>query len=46
MKPTENIAVIDIGSNTLRLLIGNILNNKINKLYSDRVITRLGEKSD
>ncbi|HOA83140.1 MAG TPA: hypothetical protein PKZ17_03445 [Thermodesulfovibrio thiophilus] len=43
MKPTENIAVIDIGSNTLRLLIGNILNNKINKLYSDRVVTRLGE---
>lgn len=42
MKHTENIAVIDIGSNTLRLLIGNIKANKINKLYTDRVVTQLG----
>lgn len=43
MKHIENIAVIDIGSNTLRLLIGNLKENKINKLYSDRVVTRLGK---
>ncbi|GAB5046323.1 Ppx/GppA phosphatase family protein [Thermodesulfovibrio sp. TK110] len=43
MKPTENIAVIDIGSNTLRLLIGNIKANKINKIYTDRVVTQLGK---
>ncbi|WP_353684778.1 hypothetical protein V4D30_03025 [Thermodesulfovibrio sp. 3907-1M] len=43
MKHTENIAVIDIGSNTLRILIGNIKANKINKLYTDRVVTRLGK---
>lgn len=42
MKHIENIAVIDIGSNTLRLLIGNLKDNKINKLYSDRIVTRLG----
>lgn len=43
MKHTENIAVIDIGSNSLRLLIGNLEKNKINKLYSDRTVTRLGK---
>lgn len=43
MKPTENIAVIDIGSNTLRILIGQIQENRIKKLYSDRVVTRLGK---
>jgi len=43
MKPTENIAVIDVGSNTLRLLIGNLKENRIYKLYTDRVVTRLGK---
>lgn len=43
MKPTENIAVVDIGSNTLRLLIGNIRKNKICRVYTDRVVTRLGK---
>lgn len=43
MKHTEKIAAIDIGSNTLRILIGNIQENKIKKLYSDRVVTRLGK---
>lgn len=43
MKPTENISVIDVGSNTLRLLIGNIQNGKINRIYSDRVVTKLGK---
>lgn len=42
MKPTETISVIDIGSNTIRLLIGNIKNGRINRVYSDRVVTRLG----
>ncbi|MGC8796780.1 hypothetical protein [Thermodesulfovibrio sp.] len=43
MKPIKNIAVIDIGSNTLRMLIGNIKADKINKIYTDRVVTRLGK---
>lgn len=43
MKPTENISVIDVGSNTLRLLIGNIQNGKINRIYSKRVVTKLGK---
>uniref|UniRef100_A0A7C4AIM8 Ppx/GppA phosphatase N-terminal domain-containing protein n=1 Tax=Thermodesulfovibrio aggregans TaxID=86166 RepID=A0A7C4AIM8_9BACT len=43
MRHTENIAVIDIGSNTLRLLVGNIEENKINKIYSARTVTRLGK---
>ncbi len=42
MKPTENISVIEIGSNTIRLLIGNLKYGKVNRLYSDRVVTRLG----
>lgn len=43
MKHTENIAVIDVGSNTLRLLVGNIEGDKIKKLYSARNVTRLGK---
>lgn len=43
MKHTDNISVIDIGSNTIRLLIGNFKNGQINRLYSDRVVTRLGK---
>ncbi len=43
MKHIENISVIDIGSNTIRLLIGNFKNGQINRLYSDRVVTRLGK---
>lgn len=43
MKHTENIAVIDIGSNTLRLLVGEIGGNKFKKLYSARSVTRLGK---
>lgn len=42
MKPTEDISVIEIGSNTIRLLIGNLKYDKVNRLYSDRVVTRLG----
>jgi exopolyphosphatase/guanosine-5'-triphosphate,3'-diphosphate pyrophosphatase len=39
-------ASIDIGSNTLRLLIGNIINintNRIGHVFSDRKITRLAD---
>jgi exopolyphosphatase/guanosine-5'-triphosphate,3'-diphosphate pyrophosphatase len=43
MKPTENIAVIDIGSNTIRLLIGKLKNEKIKRIYTDRAVTRLGK---
>lgn len=42
MKPTENISVIEIGSNTIRLLIGNLKQGRVYRLYSDRVVTRLG----
>jgi exopolyphosphatase / guanosine-5'-triphosphate,3'-diphosphate pyrophosphatase len=35
-------ASIDIGSNTIRLLIGEVTNNTITVTYSDRRITRLG----
>lgn len=36
-------ASIDIGSNTLRLLIGNIKDKRIEHVFSDRKITRLAE---
>lgn len=42
MKHIENITVIDIGSNTIRLLIGNLKDKKIKRIHSDRVVTRLG----
>ena len=35
-------ASIDIGSNTIRLLIGEVTNGRISVAYSDRRITRLG----
>ncbi len=37
-------AAIDVGSNTLRLLIGSALDNKVSRIYTDRVITRLAER--
>lgn len=37
------IASIDTGSNTIRFLIGFFSNNRIERVYSDRKITRLGE---
>ncbi len=43
MKPTEKIAVIDIGSNTLRLVIGYLEDGKIQRLFADRIITKLGK---
>jgi exopolyphosphatase / guanosine-5'-triphosphate,3'-diphosphate pyrophosphatase len=36
-------AVIDVGSNTLRLLIGRFVGNRITRIFSDRRITRLAE---
>ena len=36
-------AAIDIGTNTIRLLIGNIGDNRINDVLYERRITRLGE---
>ncbi len=43
MKPIEKIAVIDIGSNTLRLVIGCLEDEKIKRLFTDRIITKLGK---
>jgi exopolyphosphatase/guanosine-5'-triphosphate,3'-diphosphate pyrophosphatase len=40
------LASIDVGSNTLRLLIGRIENNKLIDIFSDRIITRLGNRVD
>jgi exopolyphosphatase/guanosine-5'-triphosphate,3'-diphosphate pyrophosphatase len=39
-------ASIDVGSNTLRLLIGRIEDNRIIDIFSDRKITRLGNRVD
>ncbi len=36
-------AAIDIGSNTIRLLIGNVRNNRIEQIIYERRITRLAE---
>ncbi|MEW6162393.1 MAG: Ppx/GppA phosphatase family protein [Nitrospirota bacterium] len=36
-------AAIDIGSNTIRLLIGNVRDNKIEHVFYERKITRLAE---
>ncbi len=36
-------AAIDVGSNTIRLLIGQVINKKIHRYFSDRSITRLVE---
>jgi len=38
------LASIDVGSNTLRLLVAEIRDNRIIDIYSDRKITRLGNK--
>jgi exopolyphosphatase / guanosine-5'-triphosphate,3'-diphosphate pyrophosphatase len=40
------LASIDVGSHTLRLLIGKIEGNKLIDVFSDRIITRLGYKVD
>lgn len=39
-------ASIDVGSNTLRLLIAEVRDNRIIDVYSDRKITRLGDGID
>ncbi len=36
-------AAIDVGSNTIRLLIGGIRKNRLNRIYSGRITTRLAE---
>lgn len=38
-----NIAVIDIGTNTIRLLIGHMNNDRLVRIASDRAVTRLGK---
>lgn len=40
--PPFPIAAIDIGTNTLKLLIGNITNGKLIRLAKKRMVTRLG----
>jgi len=39
----ELCAVIDVGSNTLRLLIGSVKDNKVIRIASSRYMTRLGK---
>jgi len=39
-------ASIDVGSNTIRLLIAEVRDYKIIDVYSDRKITRLGDRTD
>jgi exopolyphosphatase/guanosine-5'-triphosphate,3'-diphosphate pyrophosphatase len=36
-------AAIDVGSNTIRMLIGSFKDNKLHRIYTDRVITRLAQ---
>lgn len=36
-------AAIDVGSNTLRMLVGEIVNNELSCIYAGRAITRLAE---
>jgi exopolyphosphatase/guanosine-5'-triphosphate,3'-diphosphate pyrophosphatase len=40
------LAAIDVGSNTIRLLIGEIEDHNIKDVYSGRKITRLGNRVD
>lgn len=39
---TAPLAAIDVGSNTLRLLIGSVSGEGVKKLFMDRSVTRLG----
>ncbi|HAM52291.1 MAG TPA: hypothetical protein DCP92_16950 [Nitrospiraceae bacterium] len=36
-------AAIDVGSNTLRMLIGSVRDGEVSRIYADRAITRLAE---
>jgi len=40
---TKTLASIDIGTNTFRLLIADVNGNDFKEIYSERVITRIGE---
>ena len=40
------LAAIDVGSNTLRLLIAEVTDDRVTDVYSDRKITRLGHMLD
>jgi exopolyphosphatase/guanosine-5'-triphosphate,3'-diphosphate pyrophosphatase len=42
----SSLAAIDVGSNTIRLLIGEVEDHKIRDVYSDRKTTRLGNLVD
>ncbi|MBI4710393.1 MAG: hypothetical protein HY759_04750, partial [Nitrospirae bacterium] len=43
MVKNRPLAAIDIGTNTTRLLIGKVKRNGIERIYSERIVTRLGE---
>ena len=40
----EAIGVVDIGTNTLRLLIGHAHKGRVTRIFSARAVTRLGER--
>lgn len=40
---SRTLASIDIGTNTFRLLIANVSGNNFKEIYSERVITRIGQ---
>lgn len=44
MKPIKRIAVIDVGSNTIRFVIADVSDRKIEKVHNERVVTRLGKE--
>lgn len=43
MKEPKKIAVIDLGTNTFHLLIGQLINNKIVEVHKEKIPVKIGE---